>query len=371
MARSMLRRTAKNLIIVLNWATIALFLVAALCPLLNPAKWWMIGFAGLMVPYLVVLLLFFILFWLFFKPRIAIFSIIALIIGYKQVNVMFGWRISPAITEKKKEPYLRVVSWNIRSLTGLARNQEARKLTRTELAASILKFNPDVICLQEFNHTEGADPEKNNLALFTKAYPYHYFSKDYQRNNGKYQSGCIIFSKYPIIGTGQTKYPVAESLIYADIVKGQDTLRIFNTHLQSFKFKDADYSDLEKIREQDEEALRASKNIIRKMRLAFRRRGVQAGIVRDELDKSPYPSLLCADFNDVPNSYTYFHIKKNWQDAFLKKGFGIGRTFISLAPTLRIDHILVDPKFEVRSFDMIDEGLSDHIMLISDLQLKK
>ncbi len=107
------------------------------------------------------------------------------------------------------------------------------------------------------------------------------------------------------------------------------------------------------------------------MRLAFKRRGIQAGIVRTELDKSPYASIICGDFNDVPNSYTYFHIKGSWQDAFLKKGFGIGRSFIALAPTLRIDYILADPDFNIKMFDMVDEGLSDHIMLVSDLQLKK
>ncbi len=371
MARSIVRRTAKSIIITLNLVTTTLFLIACLSPFLNPAKWWMIGFTGLMLPYLVILLLFFLLFWLIVKPRLALIPLITLLIGLQQLNVMFAWRNGPAITEKKATNNLRVVSWNIKSFTGLTSNREAKKLTRTELAASIIKFQPDVICLQEFNHADGPNPETNNLALFTEHYPYYYFSKDYSRNNGRYHSGCIIFSKFPIAGTGKIKYPVAESLIYADLVKDGDTLRIFNTHLQSFKFKDADYSDLEKIKEQDEESIQASRNIVRKMRLAFRRRGVQAGIVREELNKSPHPAIICGDFNDVPNSYTYFHIKQAWQDAFLKKGFGIGRSFISLAPTLRIDYILTDPTFQVQAFDMIDEGLSDHIMLISDLQLKK
>ncbi len=301
----------------------------------------------------------------------ALVSLAALLIGFQQVNAVFAWRPGSAVSEKKPAGILRVVSWNIQSFNGFTKNKTARKMARTELVASILKFEPDIVCLQEFNHKEGHNPESDNLSLFTKTYPYHHFSKDYIRDGGEYQSGCIIFSKYPIANTGKIKYPVAESLIYADLVKGNDTIRVFNTHLQSFKFKETDYSDLEKIRGQDDEGLRASKNIVRKMRLAFKRRGKQAGIVREALDKSPYSSIICGDFNDVPNSYTYFHIKQNWQDAFLKKGFGIGRSFIALAPTLRIDYILTDPSFHVSMFDMVDEGLSDHIMLVSDLQLKK
>ena len=107
------------------------------------------------------------------------------------------------------------------------------------------------------------------------------------------------------------------------------------------------------------------------MKLAFSRRGRQAVIVRDEMDRSPYPSVICGDFNDIPNSYTYSHIKGNWQDAFLQKGFGIGRSFITMAPTLRIDYILPDNHFDILQFDMVDEDLSDHIMLVTDVRLKK
>ncbi|MGK3816919.1 hypothetical protein, partial [Enterococcus faecium] len=78
------------------------------------------------------------------------------------------------------------------------------------------------------------------------------------------------------------KYPVAESLIYADLVKGNDTIRIYTTHLQSFKFKKQDYDDIEKIKQQDEDALIASKNIYAKMKLAFKRRGKQTNIVTTE-----------------------------------------------------------------------------------------
>ncbi len=231
-----------------------------------------------------------------------------------------------------------------------------------------LQLQPDIICMQEFNNASNAD----NISLFKKQYPYHYFSRDYLRANGTYQSGCIIFSRFPIVDTGQIQYPVAESLIYADIVKGEDTIRIYTTHLQSFKFKKEDYNDIEKIKEQDDESLAASKSIMRKMKLAFSRRGVQANIVKEEIDKSPYPSIICGDFNDVPNSYTYFHIKgDNRQDAFLQKSFGIGRSFIALAPTLRIDYILPTRQFDVKQFEMVNDDLSDHIMLVTDLVLKK
>ncbi|GAC1438680.1 MAG: endonuclease/exonuclease/phosphatase family protein [Sediminibacterium sp.] len=371
MARTFFRSVAKQTFILINLIIVFLFLMACLTPYINPAYWWLNAFTGLIVPYLILLLVFFMIFWLIVKPVIALLPFLTLCIGWQQVNVVFAWHPGPLVSKRKRDNYLRLIDWNVQSFNGLTKSGEVKKLIREEVATSVVKLEPDIICLQEFNHSSKQGANANNLSLFSKNYPYHFFSKDYQRANGEYQSGCIIFSRYPIVDSGKINYPVAESLIYADILKGSDTIRIFTTHLQSYKFKKEDYNDLEKIREQEDEKLTASRNILKKMKLAFGRRGVQAVMVREALDKSPYPSLICGDFNDVPNSYTYFHIKGGWQDAFLQKGFAIGRSFISLAPTLRIDYILPDRNFEVKQFDMVDEDLSDHIMLVADLLLKK
>ena len=77
--------------------------------------------------------------------------------------------------------------------------------------------------------------------------------------------------------------------------------------------------------------------------------GYQADTVRKQLDASPYPLVICGDFNDVPNSYTYFHIRGKLQDAFIAKCFGIGRTYMHISPTLRIDYILPSDEFRDRA----------------------
>ena len=367
MAKNFFRRATKTTFITINVIVAVLFLIACLSPYINPARWWLNGFTGLIVPYLILALIFFVIFWLLMRPVLALIPLLTLAIGWQQLNVIFAWHPGSNFTKRKPDNALRIIDWNIQSFNGMTKNKEIKKLIPNEVAASILKYQPDVICLQEFNNATNAD----NISLFARQYPYHFFSRDYQRDAENYQSGCIIFSRYPVIDSGKIKYPVAESLIYVDILKGSDTIRIYTTHLQSFKFKKADYNDIEKIKGQDNETFAASRNLLRKMKLAFSRRGIQANMVRDEMDKSPYRSIICGDFNDVPNSYAYFQIKGDRQDAFLKKGFGVGRSFIALAPTLRIDYILADPGFEIRQFDMVDEDLSDHIMLVCDILLKK
>jgi endonuclease/exonuclease/phosphatase family metal-dependent hydrolase len=182
-----------------------------------------------------------------------------------------------------------------------------------------------------------------------------------------------VFSRFPIIDSGRFNYPgsFTGSLLYVDVKTPTDTIRIFTTHLQSFGFNTEDYADMNKIKEQNDEAIQASKNIFNKMKAAFTNRGMQADLVRRETDSCKYPSVICGDFNDVPTSYTYFHIRNKRQDAFLQRSLGIGSTYNSIAPMLRIDYILPDTSFVIRQFDMVDENLSDHQMLISDLHPKK
>ncbi|MBV9989601.1 MAG: endonuclease/exonuclease/phosphatase family protein [Chitinophagaceae bacterium] len=367
MARTFFGRAVKTLLISINILISILFLVACLTPYVNPKNWWITGFAGLAVPYLILVLVFFIIIWLTVRPVWALLPLVTLLVGWQQLSVVFAWHPGAGFSKRKPENSLRLIDWNVQSFNGLSKAKDARKLAPTELAATVLRHQPDIVCMQEFNTATAAD----NISLFSKQYPYYFFSRDYQRDGGNYLSGCIIFSRYPIVDSGRIAYPVAESLIYVDLKKGDDTIRVFTTHLQSFKFKPEDYDDMEKVRDQEKGNLEASKSLVKKMKLAFIRRGIQADMVRTEIDKSRHPVIISGDFNDVPNSYAYFRIKGNMQDAFLKKGFAIGRSFLSLAPTLRIDYILADPRFDIRQVDLVDENLSDHLMLVSDILLKK
>ena len=371
--KSITHRVFKLIMQVITICVSCCYLFTCLVPYLSPENFWWVGFAGLAAPYLISILLFSLIFWLFAKPVWVLIILSVLAIGYQQFNVVFAYHLKTGFSEKKDTNDIRIIDWNLRGFNGLTNNKEDRKMVRTELAESVLKLNPDIICFQEFNHSYNtiAHPNEtaNNIGLFTNTLPYYFFSKDYKRANG-YASGSIIFSRFPIVDTGRLKFPKGESALFIDVVNGKDTLRIYTTHLQSFKFKKNDYENIDKVENSDSTALLASKNVFEKMRPAFKRRAVQANLLKDWIKVCPYPSIITGDFNDVPNSYAYFTIRGDRQDAFLKKSFGIGRTFIAIAPTLRIDYVLPDNNFIVKQFDMQDEGLSDHFMLITDLKRK-
>jgi endonuclease/exonuclease/phosphatase family metal-dependent hydrolase len=204
-------------------------------------------------------------------------------------------------------------------------------------------------------------------------YPYYYFSYD---NDGYLQwYGQAIFSKYPLIDTGLVRYPkpsLPEALLHADIIFNGDTIRLYTTHLQSVQFQKKDYETIENIKSNNEEGIKNSRGVLSKLKRGVINRSGQADIVRKEINGSPYPFILTGDFNDVPNSYTYFTIKDDdLQDAFLMTGLGIGRTYSYIAPTLRIDYILTTKNFNITQFNRIIKNYSDHYMLVADVQLKK
>jgi endonuclease/exonuclease/phosphatase family metal-dependent hydrolase len=170
----------------------------------------------------------------------------------------------------------------------------------------------------------------------------------------------------------------AEDPVAADILIGGDTIRVGTFHMQSYGFLHRDYQDLYRIKSQADTGLRASRNIYRKMRYAFTLRGMQADVIHEKISSSPYPVVLCGDLNDVPSSYSYVTIRGEFKDAFLEKGSGLGKTFmsgrsrfLSWLPTLRIDYIFVDPDLEVKQFRQVTKQLSDHRGLITDIELPK
>ena len=94
-------------------------------------------------------------------------------------------------------------------------------------------------------------------------------------------------------------------------------------------------------------------------------------MVRYYLDKSEVPAIICGDFNDVPNSYTYFRIKGTRQDAFVETGRGLGRTFFAISPTLRIDYIFADEEIDVLQYKREIVPYSDHYPLVADFRITK
>jgi len=367
------RRITKIVFLVLNLVVAVAFLLACLAPYLDPKKWWAISLLGLGFAFFIVTLTAFIFFWLVFNARYIFISIVALLIGYKGISAFFAFHTPGKFDFNKKPETLRVVHWNVARFVEWKRNNNKGSRTRMKMMDQLKEQNADVLCLQEF-FTSTDTVYYNNLRHIMKelGYPYYFYSWD---NDGyKQWMGQAIFSRLPIVDSNMIRFPkpsMDEAFIYADVLFNKDTVRIYTTHLQSVQFRKQDFENIEKIKNTEDGLVQNSRSIFSKLRLGVSRRSLQADIVRDLISRSPHPYVLTGDFNDVPNSYTYFTIRgKDLQDAFLETGLGVGKTFSYIAPTLRIDYIFASPQLKVGQFNRLIREYSDHYMLVADLQLR-
>ena len=378
----MLVKAAGRFFSITYTALLCVFLAASVTPYLHPASWWFVGFTGLIFPYLFLALLIMMLFCLLFKrTRLAIAGLIAIVISIPSIGLIIGLHFSGSFTPTKDSTTLRVMSWNVRRFTPYNKDYfDPKNNNLKDIIEEVVKYQPDVLCLQEFY--TGPSKKRKNLELFRDSLGYPYVSIENITNGGaRSQSGTVIFSRFPFAKTYVYQLPdayatAAEDPVAADILVGKDTIRVITFHLQSYGFLNRDYEDLYKIKNQEDQGLRASKNIFRKMQYAFSLRGVQSDMIKREVTRSPLPTVVCGDLNDVPNSYAYQTVRGNMKDAFLEKGAGLGKSFISgrskfltWLPTLRIDYIFTSSVFEVTQFRMVTRKLSDHRGLITDLKL--
>lgn len=365
-----LRKIGKRFFITVNVIVALGFIATCLQPLLDPESFWFLGFFSLAFPYLFIILVVFVFFWLAANIPYSLISLFALGIGWKQIDVLFNVKQQPFSFQKKQND-LRVMSWNVKSFWGMDRNRRAQDRNAEKIFKIIEEADPDLLCIQEFGQYEDPNQNRNYVKQLRKHGFNHYvLSKDYRRSKAGYSSGVAIFSKLPLLETERVPFTSnPESILYADVILPNDTIRLFTTHLESFKFSGNDYRDIQKIKNTEDSLYEASLNIYSKMKRAYRNRAKQAKMVRRLLDESPYPVILACDMNDVPTSYVYWELKGNRADAFAEKGFGVGRTFLALAPTLRIDYILPDKRFFVSQFGIIQKRYSDHFPIVADLKL--
>ncbi|MEQ1678664.1 MAG: endonuclease/exonuclease/phosphatase family protein, partial [Chitinophagaceae bacterium] len=186
-----------------NIAVVIVFLLACLVPFLHPQRWWFISFLGLAFPFLLLAVILFLVAWLIvLKPRLALLSVIALVLGMKSISVFLAFHPPKAFNYKKDPSQIRIVSWNVARFIELKRNTNAGSEKRLKMLELLKKQDADILCLQEF-HTSTDSSYYDNITPIQKelGYPYFYFSFDEDGDNHYYSS--IIFSRFPIIDSGK------------------------------------------------------------------------------------------------------------------------------------------------------------------------
>jgi endonuclease/exonuclease/phosphatase family metal-dependent hydrolase len=359
--------------------TVYCIYVGCLTPYITPSSWSYITFFALGFPFLLLgMLLWLIVTIIFYRKRSWIFLLVFLA-GFKNIQSTIGFHFSTNFVQQKQPNSIRVLNWNVQDFIDSQIYTDTPGNKRREIMAFIQKMDADIVCLQDFQeHTSIHFRSCLKDISQQYNYPYHYFCVDQslQQYYAFIQYGTVIFSRYPIVDSGSMAYKInniAESLSYVDIVKEKDTIRVFNTHLRSMYIK-ANMLDstlnFDLIGKKEIEFLTNNPSKFTRLQHYAKEHITQAKFIKEQLNKSKYPIIFCADLNSVPTSYVYHTIKNGLTDAFIAKGFGIGATYYDLAPTLRIDVILTSKKFKTLQCYIPTIKASDHYPVVADLKIK-
>lgn len=364
------RSIFKKILKVVYMLTATAFLSVCLIPYINPGTYWIISLLGLGFPILVLLLIIFLAIWFMMKSRLWWITALILLIGFKQISAVFSFHISQKFDLQKDSSTVRIMQYNVMGEESVrqARITE-KKINPLKIVQFISKQNPDILCLQEF--TTQLKKEPNTLTVLDSlGYTHYYLADNSHLEKNKY-SGVAIFSKYPIVEASTIYFDAdnkAESVIYADVEMGGKRFRMITFHLQSNGIDRKSYKKTDRSQYGEQIEMKIDKSVAGSLRYAYSQRYLQSKTIATVISQSPYPVIVSGDFNDVPNSNAYFTIKGSLQDAFLKKGSFIGRTFRYISPTLRIDYILADPKLKVLQYTRPMVPFSDHYPIMADLQ---
>jgi endonuclease/exonuclease/phosphatase family metal-dependent hydrolase len=358
-----LRKILYKILLAVNAVFALTLLVSYLAVSINPGVFALPAFFGLAYPYLLLINIIIVIIWAMLLRFEALISVFVIAIGLTH----FSNYIKLTKPSGSKSNTFKVLSYNVR-LFNYFENHNAN--SEKKITEFIKSQKPDIICLQEFFVLGFPAVE---LELIKNALGGKYYSHMKVLGSGKNRSyGIVTFSKFPIISKGEIVHPGSSSLsIYTDVLILNDTFRIYNNHLQSFRLKRMERSFMEELTANDDkETMNEVKSLSVSLRKGFVKRALQAQVVKDHINKSPFPVIVAGDFNDTPVSYAYRKIRKGLNDSFVNSGYGAGFTYKGNYPPNRIDYILYDDALINSYFEIKKVRYSDHYPIIAYFRKK-
>ena len=324
----MIKKNLNRILFIANSIVLLLLLVSYIAPKVHPDFFWHISLLGIFFPAILIINIIFGIYWLFSWKKYFWANLVIILLGTSHIdniianqkNILDQKKFNELQKNKKHQfdQLINIMSYNVR-LFNQNENINDDDIAN-KIQDAIRKEQPNILCIQEFNLTNET----------TKIFDLY---NQKNANDNKIQ----IITEYKVIKTGYIKSK--NICVYKDIVLN-DTIRVYNIHLQS--------------------------NWVKSMKSSYQNRVSEALKIKQHIDKSPYPVIVCGDFNDTPISYTYSNLKKGLADSFKESGIGIGNSYVGI-PTLRIDYILHSKKYKSYNYKKNKYELSDHYPISCDI----
>lgn len=325
--------------------------IAYILPFLAPNIFPLLSVLTLFMPLFFILNGLFFIYWgIQFKKRMFLSGLV-LLMGITFINKFYKFSAKDFPEDEKD---FTVMSYNVRLFNVF------KWLDRDDVPEIIFAFindkNPDILCIQEYSNSANID---------LKVYPHKYILV----TGDQIKTGQAIFSKFPIINQGNIAFPNSNNnVVFADIKKGKDIIRVYNMHLQSIKIS----PDVNEINENiDVLSQGKSQRLFSRISKAFKQQQQQAEIIKEHKTDCSYPIIFCGDMNNSAFSYVYRNIKGKLNDSFEEAGTGFGATYKFRYYPARIDYIFADENMTVKKFESFpDFENSDHYPIMAKLSME-
>lgn len=328
-----------KIIFLINNVFAILLLLSFFVPNIKPSTFSLAPIIGLAIPALILINVIFLIYWILIGFRkqflLSAFVLILSLLFATPIYKFFSGTENPG-----KKNQLRIMTYNVRKF-----NSE-RWINDNSIPKKISTFikaeNPDIVALQEFEESD----------TFSLDFPYQYNPRATKRS----MSGLAIFSKYPIVEQGKVnskEHP--NRAIFVDIIKSNDTIRLYNFHFQSLGLKP----------NQEFLGQKNSDGLVRRLKRAFKLHEKQLADFEKSLSTQNKKLIITGDMNNTSYSWVYKNLKKDLQDSFLEAGKSFGKTYDFKGFPLRIDYILVDKELNITSHQNFDIKYSDHYPIMA------
>lgn len=263
--------------------------IASLSVYISPARFWIPALFGMAYPYLLVVNIVFIVLWIVIKPKFALFSFLIILAGFNNIGNYLQFS-----GEKSPEKGVRVTSYNVKYFMG--NTQFPNKENADHILNFLRQDNADIICLQEvrLNKRQIFDIKNTRLPQV----------KHLQLAHNSYAGGLLTMTSFPILNMGEIRFKNSGNMIiYTDILMNEDTVRVYNCHLQSYRLREAEINTIDSLDFNNEPKTKEKLKVLGlKFKEALIKRAEQAATLRAHINNCRFPVIVCGDFNDTPVS---------------------------------------------------------------------
>ncbi len=340
---------------ILTWLIFIVSLLLFSSVYISPEYFRYVGLLPFFIPVALLANFFLLAILILSWRKLAFLPLFILLIGYKFTLVTLQ------LNDKKENAEgLKVLSYNAHLFDYKARIGEKFD---PNIFTWLQSHPADVKVFQEF-YQDHTTPSRNALKLLGTDTEYEAAYQMIDGSANKRSYGLAIFSKYPIINEGKVfDTRRTNGAIFADIIVDNDTIRIYNAHLESMKIDSDGLNNLEGMKQNYRQTLG-------KLHRGSLARSAQLKVLIEHVSNSPHPTILMGDLNELPYSYTYFKLSETMDNAFEKAGRGFGFTYNRILFFLRIDHIFSTRDLEAIQFKTHREvDYSDHYPISATFKL--